>query len=130
MSSLTILLIEDDTVDAMLFWRRIVPKDIKLVQIHLTTLDDAVAWLTQHRADLIVTDLHMAPYQGIEIIDKIRSVSETTPIISRSGSVSLQTRMTLRDAGVRTHLQKGDDDEAVVLRDVIEQLMRDTVYGV
>ena len=71
---------------------------------------DAFAELTHFPADIIITDYHMQPLDGLDFVRLVRTGSDSpnpfVPIIMLSGHTEMNKIMQARDAGVHEYLAK------------------------
>lgn len=70
--------------------------------------------------DCIVSDYDMAPLDGMELLDRVRSRDETFPFILLTGKGSERIASKAIGAGVTDYLQKGGTDRYPVLANRIE----------
>ena len=71
---------------------------------------DAFAELTHFPADIIITDYHMQPLDGLDFVRLVRTGSDSpnplVPIIMLSGHTEMKKIMEARDAGAHEYLAK------------------------
>ena len=71
---------------------------------------DAFAELTHFPADIIITDYHMQPLDGLDFVRLVRTGSDSpnpyVPIIMLTGHTEMSKVMNARDAGVNEFLAK------------------------
>jgi DNA-binding response OmpR family regulator len=75
-----------------------------------TAAADAFAELTHFPADIIISDYHMQPLDGLDFVRLVRTGSDSpnpfVPIIMLSGHTEMNKIMEARDAGVHEYLAK------------------------
>jgi two-component system cell cycle response regulator DivK len=96
-TSPTVLVIDDDPVVRHMFGvaLRRAALDVRTAG----TADEARAVVREIAADLILLDLHLAGYDGIELVKELVSSLEHTPIVAVSASSELIVRERARNAG-------------------------------
>ena len=77
---------------------------------------EALDCVTEHRPDLVVTDLAMPVMGGIELIRRLRSDPATSdlPIVAITADASMQTEIRAREAGAIDFLEKPVDLAALL----------------
>ena len=71
--------------------------------------EEAIQWLTQHQADLIISDNQMPVLTGLDFIDQIQQhqkLPNQPPIILLSGNLNDHEKQRARQAGVFAILEK------------------------
>lgn len=118
-----ILVIDDDE-----FFLEMVQQMLLLDNHRVSLLKDgeqAMAWLAQHRPDLILTDILMPNMDGVELIMQLSKLSDHTPLIAMSGGRrSITSAFNLESAkllGVKFSLAKPFTQLA--LRDVLREAL-------
>lgn len=94
----------------------------------LTTSDPEVAvdWVERDQIDSLFTDLKMKPVDGLQLLEKIRSVDRKIPIVMMTGHATVSTAVEAMKAGATDYIQKpleGEEFRAIVRR--IEEQVRD-----
>lgn len=68
---------------------------------------EALKILTEEiKVDLVIVDFNMPEMNGLETIHKIRGLNFKMPIIMSSGSIGLEEKLNLKDAGITATLTK------------------------
>ncbi|MGS0753862.1 response regulator [Roseateles sp. GG27B] len=118
-----ILVIDDDE-----FFLEMVQQMLLLDNHRVSLLKDgeqAMAWLAQHRPDLILTDILMPNMDGVELIMQLSKLSDHTPLIAMSGGRrSITSAFNLESAkllGVKFSLAKPFTQ--LELRDVLREAL-------
>jgi CheY-like chemotaxis protein len=102
-----VLLVDDDlnAREAL----RLVLESQKLECIEVGNGSEAIAWLFNNRADLIISDNQMPILAGLDFIDQIKLQTNDpiqTPVILLSGHLDDQDKRRARQAGVFAILDK------------------------
>ena len=112
------ILIIDDEPASVEVLRRLLERG-GFARIHTTTDPrEAVALYVEHRPDLILLDLHMPHLDGLEVMDKLNEITESTylPILMLTGDVSEEARRTALSRGAKDFLNKPFMSDEVLLR--------------
>jgi len=81
-SALRVLLFEDNAMDAALIKRFLRAVGVPAAQIHLAdTIPSALQVLTRERVDLCLTDYHLRPHTGFDLMDEARRADVNVPFI-------------------------------------------------
>ena len=80
----------------------------------------ALALFEQNRYDLVITDLRMPGMDGLELIERIRTLVKTLPIIILTGYDEFEYARTALHFGVAEYLLKPLNDDA--LRETLERI--------
>lgn len=67
---------------------------------------EALAELTRQEFDLILTDIHMAPMDGIELLHRAREICPTTPVVLLTGYGSVKTAVEAMKGGAFDYCTK------------------------
>ncbi len=102
-----VLLVDDDlnAREAL----RLVLESQKLECIEVGNGSEAIAWLSNNQADLIISDNQMPVLAGLDFIDQIKLQPKNpieTPVILLSGHLNEQDKHRARQAGVFAILDK------------------------
>ena len=121
------LVIDDNPTNLMLLQHRLV----KLGNCQVVTMDSAeaaLAWCETNIPDLILTDVHMQPMTGIELVREVRSNPNSqlsrTPVIFLSADSSAGTVTEALPLGVAGYLVKPPNLTALAAK--IEQALKST----
>jgi two-component system response regulator YesN len=87
-----------------------------------TRVEDALVEMGQHPIDLLISDLRMPEYSGLELIRAVRRFLPDTQIIAMTGYDAPNVRAELRALGLVHYLPKPFDasDLVTVVRDVLD----------
>ena len=102
-----VLLVDDDTSARAAL--RLVLESQQLECIEVGNGSEALAWLSSHQADLIISDNQMPVLTGLDFIDQIRldqTPPDESPVILLSGHLNEQDKDRARQAGVFAILDK------------------------
>jgi signal transduction histidine kinase len=119
-----ILLIEDNLGDALLVQEYLFDADSSVELIHRTSLQDAVAVLTDNNIDAILLDLSLPGSQGLETVHRARQLAPYHPIVVLSGISDRETAVMALQNGAQDFLVKGQgigDDILRALKYAIER---------
>ncbi|MCB9471038.1 MAG: response regulator [Candidatus Obscuribacterales bacterium] len=84
--SATVLLIEDSAADAMLISKRLTMEFPDQFQvIHKSTLREGIELLKEIKVDVITLDLGLPDAMGMQAFEKVKLLSEDTPIVVLTG---------------------------------------------
>jgi diguanylate cyclase (GGDEF)-like protein len=80
--ALSVLLFEDNAIDAVLIKRFLRALGVPAGQIHLAdTIPSALQILTRERVDLCLADYHLRPHTGFDLMDEARRFDVDVPFI-------------------------------------------------
>jgi two-component system, cell cycle response regulator len=115
-----ILLVEDDALDARLV--RIMLGDLEwshvTIRHHALRLSDAIEALRVESFDAVLLDLNLPDSFGIDTLEKMRSVSQRTPIVVQTGLNDLELAQMAVDGGAMDYLVKGEFDGRLLYRTI------------
>jgi len=81
-TALRVLLFEDNAMDAALIKKFLRTVGVPAAQIHLAdTIPSALQILTRERVDLCLTDYHLRPHTGFDLMDEARRSDVDVPFI-------------------------------------------------
>ena len=81
-ADLSVLLFEDNAMDAALIKRFLRTVGVPAARIHLAdTIPSALQILTRERVDLCLTDYHLRPHTGFDLMDEARRFDVDVPFI-------------------------------------------------
>lgn len=106
--SRSILLVDDDEIDRILFVSALKRIDPYVTCITMPSADHAMRWLAENRADLAIVDLRMPGKSGFELIEDIRHAPEHSemPITVLSTSSAENDRRRAIDLGAVRYFTK------------------------
>ncbi|QLG45640.1 sigma-54-dependent transcriptional regulator [Costertonia aggregata] len=99
-----ILIIEDDTAFCQMLQKFLDKKGYE-VEISLTA-PDAKAKFKDSRFDLVLTDLRLPDYDGIRLLDEIKQVDPSIPVIVMTGYAEVGTAVTAMKKGAFDYISK------------------------
>lgn len=100
----TTLLLEDDPGHAMLIQR--VLKEYSKEITHVSTLQAALKSLKAKTPSLIITDLHVPDGKELQIVEKLLSHAQGTPMLVLTSSTSLSIAVEAMKLGARDYIVK------------------------
>lgn len=115
--SFRILLVEDDSADALLAQSDLA-KELQFVVFHVECLDEAARVLRNIHTDAIVLDLGLSDFDGIGTLIRLRHEAPETPIIVLSSSDRESYELECAREGAHRYLVKGAMREGELRRAV------------
>ena len=112
------ILIIDDEPASVEVLRRVLEKG-GFTRIHTTTDPrEAVPLYMEARPDLILLDLHMPHFDGLQVMDALNEITEATylPILMLTGDVSDEAKRKALSRGAKDFLNKPFTSDEVLLR--------------
>jgi CheY-like chemotaxis protein len=120
--TLHLLLVEDQDADVTLFQALMAGQTRPAFTSHrVATLRDALAYLLDHAADVILLDLNLPDCRGLRTFDRLHAATRT-PIVVLSGLDDEETAIEAVHKGAQDYLVKWECDR--------KQLARALVYAV
>lgn len=129
-----ILLVEDDTVDAMAVKKAFEYLHIKNKLIHVTNGEDALEYLHNKdnaRPQIILLDLNMPRISGVEFMEIVKAdgVLKKIPVIILTTSKAEQDRVKTFELGVAGYIMKPmDHSNFIEMMDKIHQYWELTLF--
>ncbi len=115
-----ILLVEDDALDARLV--RTMLSDLEwshvTIRRHALRLTDAMDAVKAERFDAVLLDLNLPDSFGIDTLERMRSVSESIPIVVQTGLNDLDLAQMAVKSGAMDYLVKGEFDGRLLCRTI------------
>lgn len=105
-TSLRVLLVEDDQVDAELLVRVLTHGGFDVTSVRVDTAEQMRAELARAEWDVIVSDYHLPTFDGMAALKLLRSTGKAIPFILVSGIVSDETAIEVVRAGARDYVRK------------------------
>lgn len=105
-TSLRLLLVEDDKVDAELLVRALTHGGFDVTSVCVETAEQMRAELARADWDIIVSNDALPTFDGMAALKLLRSTGKTIPFILVSGTVSDETAIEAVRAGARDYIRK------------------------
>jgi diguanylate cyclase (GGDEF)-like protein len=121
---LRILLIEDDTGDAVLLRRTLEPCADRIELHHVLKLNDGIAAWHQHAFDVFLLDLSLPDSSGLDGVTILRREIPEAPIVVLTGNSDNQLALEALDHGAQEYLVKGQTSGAVLERTIRHAIHR------
>jgi signal transduction histidine kinase len=102
-----ILLVEDNTGDAVLLKGFLAQSPIPFDVKHTMALGTAVEQLTQEQPDAVLLDLGLPDSQGLETLNRTKSQAPNTPVVVLTGLNDSETALKALQSGAQDYLVKG-----------------------
>jgi len=122
MQTMRVLVVDDDPELAELISEQLSAWDCEPTSAGC--VDEAVALLTTHSFDLVLSDLHMPRRSGFELLRLVQENWSSTPMILFSSFASAETKRQALERGARRFLSKPFSLDA--LREAVESEVRRT----
>lgn len=119
----TVLLIEDDPLVAKSI-QQVLPNDLRLETAH--SLESSYKYLAKTRPSLIVLDRTLPDGDGIELVEYMSQLDQTSPMLVLSGKATVQDRIQGLRKGADDYLVKPFSTTELLLR--IEKLLYSTKH--
>ncbi len=121
---MNILLVEDDSVDAMF-----VQRDLKIafpgVNVHhALCLSSGLRLKAEHQHDLVLSDLTLPDCDGLDAVVQMKGVCPQCPIVVLSGMTDRETSMQALEQGAQDFLVKGHYDADSLERTIRHSIQR------
>ena len=104
--TLTVLLVEDDDVDAEAAMRPLRRMDSAFTVVREQRLEDACAYLETARVDLVLLDLGLPDSQGLATLDRMRACAGHVPVVVLTGRQDEALGMEAIRHGAQDYLTK------------------------
>lgn len=79
-----ILVVDDNILDRK-YIRYLLENQIGIIPTTSKDGEDALNKIKKHKFDLVITDIVMPKIEGVELINEIKTINPSTPIIAISG---------------------------------------------
>ncbi|MEM1067566.1 MAG: response regulator [Planctomycetota bacterium] len=109
-----ILVVEDDEVDALLFERLLTASGQRFEATVRASIRDAISWLEEHEADVVLLDQSLPDGRGVEGISEIRRHIPHIPIVMMTGLNDEDMASKAVDSGAVDYLVKGESDPSTL----------------
>lgn len=100
-------MIVEDSIDNQVLLKQVLEDDYRLVCVN--NGKEALAWLQENKADLILLDLALPEIDGWEIASQIRRTDNTTPIIAITAHAMKGDRESVLAVGCNAYIAKPID---------------------
>jgi PAS domain S-box-containing protein len=125
-TSISILLLEDNPVDAELVLRKLESAKLSFAVINVANADDFKREVCANNFDLILGDFRLPNWSGLDAVRWLRSTGSTIPFILVTGSLGDELAVECIKEGVNDYILKGRLERlpVAVLRAIEERRMR------
>ncbi len=117
-ADLSVLLIEDNPVDAALVGKILKKADMRVRLSVASTLTDGLAHIDNAAFDVLLLDLHLPDSHGEETLTRIREHEPRIPVVVLTGNDDDQLAVQLVRWGAQDYLVKGRCDHRTFLRTI------------
>lgn len=116
----TVLVIEDNEGDFVLIEDYLLEKFINITVVHCSNFDNSIAYLKKNpeKIAIILMDLNLPEFSGIDLITRILSFNFEIPIVILTGYADLQMAKKSLQLGIYDYLLK-DEINPIVLHKTI-----------
>src|SRR6478752_3443725 len=121
-----ILLIEDDISFCKMLENFLVKKSYVVETAF--TVEEAKTKISNQKFDLIITDLRLPDYDGIQLLTEFKSKYPAIPVILMTGYSDINTAVKAIKNGAADYISKPFNPEEVLL--VIENTLQTTVVNI
>lgn len=109
MTSLKILLVEDDTIDAMDFRRAIGKCDVEILEIRVCKYaEEAIATLEHWLPTCIFIDYQLPKTNGLELLKRIKKIAPKLPVIVLTSQGDERIAVEMMKAGAMEYFPKAE----------------------
>lgn len=123
MKDLSILLIEEDSVDELLLVHKLNKSDYKPQITRVTKLEEIPPLVTKKSWDIIITDQNLLGFSSIEVIELLKSLNVDIPLVIFSDVETEDAAIEAMRAGAKDYVTK---DNMARLIPIIERELRET----
>jgi PAS domain S-box-containing protein len=101
-----ILLLDDETALSVVFGKLLRQLSYEVITTNIAS--EAIRFVRENptQFDLVITDMNMPEFDGLEVARQIRSIRPDLPVVLASGYISSFTTDILREAGICDLLEK------------------------
>ncbi len=114
-----VLVVEDDTAQLSLIARRL--RNTGLQVLPCSDPKEALKTLLDQRLDLLITDLQMAPMDGLELLRVVRMLEYRLPVIVITGYASKRNAIEALNLGANRMLEKPFDVDQ--LEEMVDEVL-------
>src|SRR3990172_5663919 len=116
---ITVLLIEDDSNDALLIQRDLAGAMAAPFElVHASTLKSGLERLVNARVDVVLLDLHLPDGEGIGLLEKVEALAPHVPVIMLTGRDDDEVAVEAVHKGAQDYLVKGQVPAALLRRSI------------
>jgi len=124
-SRINLLLIEDNTGDALLVEEYVADVLWNAELVHVSTFREARKILEgDHVFDIILLDLSLPDLEGVSLVEEIIKLAESTPIVILTGYSNLEFGMESLSMGVSDYLLKDELSSILLHKSIIYSIER------
>jgi DNA-binding NtrC family response regulator len=122
MKQLKILIIEDEKLIRWSLEKHLTSKGYKLFTAE--TGEEGLRSFEQHHPEIVFTDNKLPKMQGLEVIQKLKSIEEDTAIVFMTAFGSIDTAVSAMKAGASEYINKpfSFDEVDVIMDNIIRKL--------
>lgn len=113
----TLLLIEDDELDAQMVRRHLRKESAPFTVVHVSSLQDAEGWLAEHTPSIILADLNLLDSTGVATVTALRALVSDVALVALTGTADEDTGVQAMRQGAQEYLVK-EQLEGQLLRTV------------
>jgi len=115
---LTVLLVEDDSNDALLITRALKRSSADVQLYHVRLLSEALALLPTQAFDVVLLDLTLPDEKGLGTLEKVLQVNNTVPIVVLTGLEDEDFALQAVKGGAQDYFFKGEIDNPFFPRSI------------
>ena len=120
-----ILLVEDNPGDARLLRETLRDAESLVFELsHASRLSEALEWLGEAAADVVLLDLSLPDAHGLETVDRMLEAAPALPIVVLTGLTDETLAMQAVQAGAQDYLVKGTMDGPTLARAIRHAMER------
>ncbi|MEX2654253.1 MAG: EAL domain-containing protein [Acidimicrobiia bacterium] len=116
-SATRLLLVEDNLGDARLLQEMLKEPDSPDFELtHVESMSEAVAWLGENTADIILLDLGLPDGQGLDVVRQVRRAAPHVPLVVLTDRDDEELADQSLQAGAEDYLLKGEIEPRALIR--------------
>lgn len=115
---ISILLIEDNLVDAELLGEFLADEVIDFDLVHTLRLQDGIDRLNQCEFDIVLLDLSLPDGEGMSVVDQVRTQKDSPPIVILTGREDEDLALEILQKGIQDYLPKGRLNGEILVRSI------------
>ncbi|MBD2606745.1 response regulator [Scytonema hofmannii FACHB-248] len=120
--TLSILLVDDDTVDRMAVRRALTKADVRMELSEVEDCESAIAALNNNSYDCVFLDYHLPDQDGLTLIQRIRRAKIKVPLVVLTDQGDEQIAVELMKAGATDYLSKSR-----ISPEILAQVLRNAI---